>query len=532
MFKVLIADSIAKEGLEVFRQYKDIQVDVKTGLSPEELSKIIGEYDGLVVRSATQFKGDVVNKAVKMKAVGRAGAGVDNIDVSLSSKKGIVVMNTPGGNSEAAAELAVAMMTALSRNIVAASISMKSGKWEKSKFDKTSVEVADKTLGVLGAGNIGSIVANRAIGLKMNVVVYDPYLPDEKATLMGVKKVATMEEVYEVADYITLHLPKNEQTINLINKDTIAKMKDGVYIINCARGGIVNEADLLEALNSGKVRAAGLDVFDKEPVDPENPLVKHPNVICTPHLGASTVEAQVNVAIAIAMQIGDYLTKGEIKNAVNIPNIDTATRDIISPYIKLARNIGDLYRQFANMSITNIDIEYAGEVNNLPTTPITYSLLIGLLKDISDGINFVNAPVIAKDMGMKITENKKSESDDYASQITFTAQHKEGKTVISGAVFKEGIYRVVRIDDFNVDFIPEGHLLLTINSDKPGFIGEIGTIIGEEKLNIANMELGRNSDKTEAMSFIQIDGDIPDSLIPKISKNVTALKKIFKITMD
>jgi len=327
-------------------------------------------------------------------------------------------------------------------------------------------------------------------------------------------------------------LPKNEQTVNLINKETIAKMKDGVYIVNCARGGIVNEADLLEALNSGKVRAAGLDVFDKEPVDPENPLVKHPNVICTPHLGASTVEAQVNVAIAIAMQIGDYLTKGEIKNAVNIPNIDTATREIISPYIKLAKNIGDLYRQFANMSITNIEIEYAGEVNNLPTTPITCSLLIGLLKDISNGINFVNAPVIAKDMGMKITENKKSESDDYASQITFTAQHKEGKTVISGAVFKEGIYRVVRIDDFNVDFIPEGHLLLTINSDKPGFIGEIGTIIGKEKLNIANMELGRNSDRTEAMSFIQIDGDIPDTLIPKISENVSALKKIFKITMD
>ena len=532
MYKILVADSIASEGLDVFKEYKDIQVDVKTGLPQEELLKIIHEYDGLVVRSATKFKGELVEKADKMKVVGRAGAGVDNIDVPLSSKKGIVVMNTPGGNSEAAAELSIAMITALSRNIVQASMSMKQGKWEKSKFDKTSVEVAGKTLGVVGAGNIGSIVANRGLGLQMNVLVYDPFLSEEKAILMGIKKVETLDEIYKDSDYITLHLPKNEQTLNLINKNTIAKMKDGVYLINCARGGIVNEQDLLEALNSGKVKAAGLDVFDKEPVDPDNPLVAHPSVICTPHLGASTVEAQVNVAVAIARQMGDYLTTGEIRNAVNLPNIDSPTRKVITPYINLARKIGDIYRQFANMNITEIEIEYAGEVYNLPINPINHSLLIGLLSDISEGINFVNAPVIAKERGIKITESKIIESQDYASQITLTAHHKDGTTTITGAVFKEGIIRIVKIDDFRIDINPEGNLLLTINEDKPGFIGAIGTLIGEAGLNIANMELGRNSKKTEALSFIQIDGEIPDSLIDKISKNIKVLKKIFRIKMD
>jgi D-3-phosphoglycerate dehydrogenase len=530
MFKILIADSVAKEGLETFKDYKDLQIDVKTGLPAEELVKIIGDYDGLVVRSATQFKGDVVEKAVKMKVVGRAGAGVDNIDVPLSSKKGVVVMNTPGGNSEAAAELAVAMITALSRNIVAASITMKEGKWEKSKFEKSSVEVAGKTLGVVGLGNIGSIVAKRGIGLMMNVLAYDPFLTEEKAAALGVKKV-DLDGIYKDSDYITLHLPKNEQTLNLINKNTISKMKDGVYIVNCARGGIVNENDLLEALNSGKVKGAGLDVFEKEPVSSDSPLVKHPNVICTPHLGASTVEAQVNVSVAIAKQIGDYLTKGEIRNAVNIPNLDSTTRDVIIPFVTLSKKIGDLYRQIGNMNIHQIDIEFGGEVCSLPTIPITNSLLIGLMADIAEGINFVNAPVVAKDRGIKIVESKSCTISDYSSQITLKVTHKEGVSLISGAVFKEGIIRIVQIDDFTIDFVPEGNLLLTINNDQPGFIGDIGTIIGEAKLNIANMELGRNK-KKEALSFIQIDEEIQDSLLEKISKNVKALKKVYRIKMD
>ncbi|HOJ64175.1 MAG TPA: phosphoglycerate dehydrogenase [Spirochaetota bacterium] len=532
MFRVLVADSIANEGVETLKKYNNIHVEVKTGLKPEELEEIIGEYDGLIVRSATQFKGKVVEKATKMKVVGRAGAGVDNIDVPLSTKKGIVVMNTPGGNSQAAAELTIAMITALSRNIVPATISMKNGKWEKGKFEKTSVEVAGKTLGIIGAGNIGSIVAARAIGLNMKVIVYDPFLTDEKAAILGVKKVSTLDDIYKDSDYITLHISKNEQTVNLINKDSIAKMKDGVYIINCARGGIVNENDLLEALESGKVKGAGLDVFEKEPVDPDNPLVKHPNVICTPHLGASTVEAQVNVAVEIARQIGDYLTKNEIRNAVNIPNIDSNTMSVMRPYINLAKKIGDLYRQFANINIHKIEIDYAGEVYNLPINPITHSLLIGLLSDIAEGINFVNAPIVAKDRGIEIIETNNSVSKDYASQITLTTYHKEGKTIIKGAVFKEGLIRIVGIDNFSVDFIPEGNLLLTINEDKPGFIGSIGTILGNAGLNIANMELGRDILKKEALSFIQIDGDIPDSLIEEMKKNIPTLKKVFKIKMD
>jgi D-3-phosphoglycerate dehydrogenase len=439
-------------------------------------------------------------------------------------------MNTPGGNSEAAAELAVAMITTLSRNIVAASMSMKEGKWEKSKFEKTSVEIAGKTLAVLGTGNIGSIVAAHAIGLSMNVIAYDPYLSEEKAASMGVKKVDTLEECYKDADYITLHLPKNEQTTNLINKDSIAKMKDGVYIINCARGGIINEKDLLDALNSGKVKGAGLDVFEKEPVEPDNPLVKHPNVICTPHLGASTVEAQVNVAVAIAKQIGDYLTRGEIRNAVNIPNLDTTTREFIKPYVTLAKKLGDLYRQFSNNSIHEVEIEYQGEVSNLPTNPITHSFMIGLLSNIAEGINFVNVPMIIKDRGIKVTELKTSESLDYASQISITLKHNEGVNKLSGAVFSRGLIRIVGLDDFKVEFEPEGNVLMTINSDIPGFIGSIGTVIGSEGFNIANMELGRNS-KGEALSFIQIDQTITDSLINKIQANVKALKKICKLVL-
>lgn len=530
MFKVLIADNVADEGLNVFKDYKGIHVDVNTGLSPDELAKIIGDYDGLVVRSATKFKGEVLEKAVKMKVVGRAGAGVDNIDVDAASQKGIIVMNTPGGNSSAVAELTIALIMALSRNIGKANITMKDGKWEKKALAKTSVEIAGKILGLLGAGNIGSIVANRALGLKMEVLVYDPFLTEEKASLMGVKKVDKIDDVYKKADYISLHLPKNEQTINLINKDTISKMKDGVFLINCARGGIINEKDLLDALNSGKVRGAALDVFEKEPVDPDNPLIKHPNIVCTPHLGASSVEAQINVAVAVAHQVSDYLITGEICNAINTPSLDIGTRNLITPYVTLAKKMGTLYRQFANINISEVEIEYEGDVNNLPISSITTSLLIGLLKDSVEGINFVNAQMMAKDMGIKITESKNPESFDYASQITLIANHKKGKTVIKGAVFKEGMIRIVEIDEFVLDFEPEGNLLLLMNKDMPGFIGEIGTIIGNAGLNIANMELGRNKEAKKALSFIQIDGDIPDDIIDKITK-IKTLEKVYKINM-
>jgi len=528
MYKLLVADNMANEGLDVLKKYKDIEVDVKTGLPPEELSKIIGDYDALIVRSASQFKGEVLENAKKMKVVGRAGAGVDNIDVENASKKGIVVMNTPGGNSSAVAELTIALMLSLSRNIVQAAISLKNGKWEKKTLAKTSVEVAGKILGVLGAGNIGSIVAERAVGLKMDVLVYDPFLTDDKALKMGVKKVSSLDEIYTKSDYITLHLPKNDQTINLINKDAISKMKDGVFLINCARGGIINQDDLLEALNSGKVKGAAIDVYEKEPVEPDNPLVLHPNVTCTPHLGASSVEAQINVAIAIAYQIGDYLTKGEIKNAVNAPNLDADTRKILEPYINLSQKIGSLYSQYIKSSIKEIEIKYEGNVVNYSTEPITTSLLIGLLKNSVEGINYINAQMTAKDMGINITEIKKPESKDYTSTITLKAKHNEGKTLIKGAVFKEGMIRIVEIDDYTLDFSPEGNLLLTLNKDIPGFIGKIGTIIGEAGLNISNMELGRNKKIGKALSFIQIDNEIPDEIINKIAK-IDCLEKVYKI---
>lgn len=530
MHKVLISDGFADEGLAVFKQYKDIKVDVKKGVTPEELLNMIGDYDGLIVRSATKFKGPVVDKAKKIKAIGRAGAGVDNIDVEAASKKGIVVMNTPGGNSSAVAELTIAMIMALSRNVVHASITMKEGKWEKKSYEKISVEVGGKILGIVGVGNIGSIVSDRAKGLKMDVIVYDPFLTEDKAKIMGVKKVDTIDEIYKNADYITLHLPKNDETLNLINKNSIAKMKDGVFLINCARGGIINEKDLLDALNSGKVRGAGLDVFEKEPVEPDSPLVKHPNVICTPHLGASSVEAQINVAIAIAHQICDYFTKGEIRNALNIPSLDAATREIMSPYLELSQKMGIFYRQFGNTNITNIEIEYSGDVYNMPLAPITNSLLIGLLSGTFEGINFVNAQLIAKETGIKITESKKLDSYDYVSQIVLTVKHKEGSTVIKGAVFSKGIIRIVGIDEFVLDFEPKGNLLLTFNKDVPGFIGEIGTIIGNAGINISNMELGRVLSLKKALSILQIDGEIPDDVFKKVSK-ISSLDKVYKIKM-
>ncbi len=530
MYRVLVSDSISQEALDVFKEYKGIEVVVKTDHTPEELEKVISDYDALIVRSATKFKGAVVEKAAKMKVVGRAGAGVDNIDVPVCSKKGIVVMNTPGGNSAAVAELTVAYLLAMSRNIVPSSQSIKEGKWEKNKFAKNSVEVAGKTLGIIGTGNIGSLVAEKAKGLSMNVVAFDPYLSEEKAAYMGVNKVNDINELYSVSDYISLHVPKNEQTTNLINKDSIAKMKKGVYIVNCARGGIINETDLLDALNSGKVQGAALDVFELEPVDPKNPLLQHPNLVCTPHLGASSIEAQVNVAIAIAHQVSKYLLTGEISNAVNVPTLDSDTRKLLNPYITLAEKVGNLYRQFADLTISEIEIEYTGEVHEYPINSVTTSLLIGLFNSVIEGINFVNAQSVIKDMGIKIVETKKAESRDYASQILLRTKNATGTTEIVGAVFREGIYRIVRIDEFKVEFVPEGNLLLTINKDKPGYIGALGTILGSANLNIANMELGRNN-KGEAMSFVQIDGEIPDSVINQIKK-IEALTKVFKIKMN
>ena len=530
MFNVLVADGMEKEGVEIFQKHKDINVDVKKGLSSEEILQIIDKYDGLVVRSATKFKGELLEKAKNIKVVGRAGAGVDNIDVEAASKKGIIVMNTPGGNSAAVAELAIAMMLTLSRHIVKASMSMKEGRWEKSPLAKTSVEVAGKTLGLLGAGNIGSLVANKAIGLKMNVLVYDPFLTEEKASILGVKKVDGIDKIFADSDYISLHLPKNEETIGLINKNSFGKMKDGVFIVNCARGGIIDEKDLLDALNSGKVQGAGLDVFVKEPVDPSDPLVMHPNVVCTPHLGASSIEAQINVSIAIAEQLCDFFIKGEIRNAINAPSLDAATRELISPYTELAQKMGTLYKQIANTNISEISVDYEGEVNNLPISSITNSLLIGLLSGNVEGINFINAANIAKDMGIKIQETKKQESLDYASQITLNVKHKEGESVIKGAVFKKGVIRIVEIDGFVLDFVPKGNLLLTLNNDVPGFIGEIGTLIGSAGLNISNMELGRKKNIGKALSFIQVDGEITDDILDKVS-NIKALEKVYRIKM-
>jgi len=393
--KVLIADSMSKQALEVFKKFEEIEVDVKTGLSPEELKKIIKDYDGLAIRSATKVTEDLIDAAPKLKVIGRAGIGVDNVDIPAATKKGIVVMNTPLGNANAAAEHAIALMLSLARHIPQANASMKEGKWEKKKF--MGIEVMDKTLGIIGLGNIGSIVASRASGLKMNIIAYDPFLSEERAKQKGVELVS-LDELFAKSDFITIHTPLTPETKNMINKDTFAKMKDGVMIINCARGGIVNEKDLCDAIKSGKVAGAAIDVFEKEPTPADHPFHAIDEIITTPHLGASTEEAQEKVASAIAEQIGLFLTTGTIINSVNVHSVDSETMSKIGPYLDLARNMGRFLAQVCPFAISEVEMEYRGEMIKSDLTLITQAAVTGILSHfMPETVNIINAPLLAKE---------------------------------------------------------------------------------------------------------------------------------------
>ena len=514
MPKVLISDKMNKLAEDIFRA-RGVEVDVKTGLKPDELKAIIGQYDGLAIRSSTTVTPEILEAATNLKVVGRAGIGVDNVDIKAATAKGVIIMNTPFGNSITTAEHAIAMMFALARDIPQASASTHEGKWEKNKF--MGVELYNKTLGLIGCGNIGSIVADRAIGLKMNVLAYDPFLSAEKAVELGVKKVE-LDELFENADFITLHVPKNDKTKNIINKDAIAKMKKGVRIINCARGGLINEADLKEALDSGKVAGAALDVFDVEPATKDStPLLGHEKIICTPHLGASTDEAQVNVAIQVAEQLADYLMTGAVVNALNTPSISAEDAPRLKPYIKLAEQLGSFAGQITESGIKSVNISYEGTVSELNSKPLTAALMANLLRSVSESVNMVNATSIAESKGIQISETKSGSQKDFRSLITVTIVTENRTRTIAGTLFTGREPRIVNIEGVPIEAALSKDMLFIRNEDKPGLIGSLGTILGNAKQNIADFRLGRTDGADSAVCLLSLDAPLPDNLFTEVS---------------
>lgn len=522
--KVLISDNLSTRGVEILKK-AGLEVEFRSKTSVEEIEKMIGDYDALIIRSATKVTAGLLEKAVKLKVIGRAGSGLDNVDIPAATKKGVVVMNTPGGNTVTTAEHTIGMIFACARMIPQAYASLKAGKWEKKKFE--GVELFDKTLGIVGLGAIGGVVANRCSAMGMKILAFDPFISTEKAKQLGIE-LADLETIYKRSDFITLHTPKTKETAGLINKTTIAKMKDGVRIINCARGGIVNEADLFEALKSGKVAAAAFDVFEKEP--PENhPLLTLDNFIATPHLGASTLEAQENVATAVAEQIVDYLIAGTVRNAVNVPSVPADQLPSLSPYINLAERMGLFTSQVLEGGITQVTVEYSGEVSNLKLEPVTLAALKGLLTPmIQENVNYVNAPLIAKDRGIEVKVSKSDDTTEYTSLVTLRVKAGGKDSSVAGTLNSKKEPRIVQVDDFPMETVPEGDMLVLMNNDKPGVIGGIGTLMGQNGINIARMQFGREKQGGRAMSVVSVDSVIPDKVMDAVRKlpNVLSVKQV------
>jgi D-3-phosphoglycerate dehydrogenase len=523
--KVLISDPLSNKGLEILTRAKTLKYEITTGLSPEELKKIIPEYDAIIIRSETKLKAEIIEAASRLKVIGRAGIGLDNVDLRAATKKGIVVMNTPQENAIAAAEHTIALIFSIARKIPQATASMKAGKWEKKKF--MGLELYNKTLGVIGIGVIGTVVVDRARGLKMKVLGYDPFLTKEAAEKRGIELVS-FDELLARSDFITVHTPLTDETRNLIDKNAIHKMKEGVILINCARGGIINEKDLFDAIKEGKVAGAALDVFEKEPAI-GNPLFELEEVIHTPHLGASTGEAQENVSIAIAQQVVDYLTLGEARNAVNIPMVSPDILPLLRPYLRLGENLGSFLAQISNYAIEEVLIEYHGEVVEYGTKPITTSVLKGLLTPfVGETVNFVNAPVMAKERGIRITESTSAKVEDFASLIAITVRSNMEQNYMAGTLFGREELRIVRLNSFFIEAIPGGHILLIHHYDKPGVIGNIGMILGRENMNIASLHSGRDRVGGKAISHIHLDAALPPGMVGEILRipNIISVRQV------
>ncbi|HBT19778.1 MAG TPA: phosphoglycerate dehydrogenase [Peptococcaceae bacterium] len=510
--RVLITDSVSEKGVEVLQE-AGIKVDIKTGLSEDEIAEIIGDYDALIVRSQTKVTRKILDKAASLKIIGRAGVGVDNIDLDAATEKGIIVVNAPEGNTIAAAEHTMAMMLALARNIPQAHNALINGTWDRKSY--MGVELRNKVLGILGLGKIGSEVAKRSLAMEMKVLAYDPFVSSERAEKLGVKLV-DLRTLFKEADFITIHLPLNDDTRHLIDKDAIAVMKPGVRIINVARGGIVDEEALYEALKEGKVAGAAIDVFENEPRT-DSPLFELKNVVVTPHLGASTKEAQINVAVDVAKDIVRYYKGEAVKNAVNAPSVSPEVMERLNPYLELSHKMGKLLSQLMR-GIEKVEIQYFGDIVNYEVGILTNSFLRGLLEPmLNSSINLINAPYIAKSRGIKVYESKTLEAKDYTNLISVAVETKEDKKTISGTVFSSEP-RIVRYDGFSIDAVPQGHMLVVPHIDKPRIVGPVATILGDHGINIAGMQVGRESAGGQAIMFLSVDSEVPEDILEEISK--------------
>jgi D-3-phosphoglycerate dehydrogenase len=512
--RVLISDALSPAAVAIFKQ-RGVEVDFQPALGKDKdkLAAIIGDYDGLAIRSATKVTPKILENAKRLKVIGRAGIGVDNVDIPAATAKGVIVMNTPFGNSITTAEHAIAMMFAVAREIPAADLSTQAGKWEKNRF--MGVELTGKTLGVIGAGNIGSIVIDRALGLKMRVVAYDPFLSPERAQEMGIEKVE-LDELLARADVITLHTPMTPQTKNILSAEALAKTRKGVRIVNCARGGLVDEAALRKLIDEGHVAGAAFDVFTQEPAT-ENPLFGSPKVVCTPHLGASTTEAQENVALQVAEQMSDYLTRGAITNAVNFPSITAEEAPKLKPFVALAEKLGSFAGQLTETGLEKVTITYEGEAARLKLKALTSSAIAGLLRPMLADVNVVSAPIIAKERGVVIEETTREAASDYGSAITVTVTTERRTRSVTGTVFSDGKPRIIDIKGIKVDSDFAPSMIYVTNEDKPGFIGRFASLLGEAGVNIATFALGRDAEGGSAIALVAIDGEAPAGLLEKIA---------------
>ncbi len=513
--RVLISDSLSPAAVQIFKD-RGVEVDFQPNLGKDKdkLAAIIENYEGLAIRSATKVTPSIIERGKRLKVIGRAGIGVDNVDIPAATAKGIIVMNTPYGNSITTAEHAITLMLALARQIPAADASTQSGKWEKNRF--MGVEITGKTLGVIGCGNIGSIVADRARGLKMKVIAYDPYLSPERALDLGVEKV-DLDELLRRADFITLHTPLTDKTRNIIDGSTLEKTRPGVRIINCARGGLVDEGALRKALDSGHVGGAAFDVFTIEPAT-ENPLFGHPNVVCTPHLGASTTEAQENVALQIAEQMSDYLLRGAISNAVNFPSITAEEAPRLKPFVKLAEQLGLFAGQVTETGLKAVKLVYEGQVAAMNTRALTSAAIAGVLKPLLQDVNMVSAPVVARERGIAVEETKRNAESDYESLVTLTVVTERQERSIKGTVFADGRPRVVSIKGIRIDAEFGPNMIYVTNEDKPGFIGRFASILGDAKINIATFHVGREAPGANAVALVEVDGPVPAEVIEKVKR--------------
>jgi D-3-phosphoglycerate dehydrogenase len=513
--RVLVSDALSETAVQIFRD-RGVDVDYlpKLGKDKEKLLEIIGQYDGLAIRSATKVSDKVLEAATRLKVIGRAGIGVDNVDIPAASKRGVIVMNTPFGNSITTAEHAIAMMFAIARELPEANASTHAGKWEKSRF--MGVELFNKTLGVIGAGNIGGIVCDRAVGLKMKVVAYDPFLSDERAKQLGVTKVE-LDELLARADFITLHVPLTDKTRNILSRESLAKTKKGVRIINCARGGLIDEAALLEALNSGHVAGAALDVFEVEPAT-ENPLFGHPNVVCTPHLGASTTEAQENVALQVAEQMSDYLVSGAVSNALNMPSVTAEEAAVMGPWIKLASHLGAFIGQMTDEPIKAINILYDGRVADMNLQALNCAVIAGVMKASNPDVNLVSAPIVAKERGIQVSTTRQDKSGAFDAFIKVTMVTDKRERSVAGTCFSDGKPRFIQIKGINIDAEVGAHMLYTTNEDVPGIIGLLGMTMGKNGVNIANFTLGRSGVGQDAIALLYLD----QAIDPKVVQTLEA----------